>query len=65
MTSNKEQVENLEVGLGSLQDSVSRLEIGMADKLRLIEENLQRLSNAIASNWEGSSSNHISCLILT
>lgn len=40
MASNKERIENLEAGLGGLQDSASRLEMGMADKLQLIEENL-------------------------
>lgn len=44
MESNKEWIENLEASMGGLQDSVSQLKVGMVNKLRLIEENLQRLS---------------------
>lgn len=62
MTSNKEQIEQLEVGLGGLQDSMSRFEIGMTDKMRLIEEDLQRLTDTMLSNCEGSASHTLSRL---
>lgn len=50
MVSNKERIENLKIGLRSLQDTVSRLEVGMVDKLLLIEENLQCLTDTIMSS---------------
>lgn len=60
MTTNKERIENLETGLGGLQDSFSRMKLRLTDKMRLIEENLKRLSDTIASNREGSSNHHVS-----
>lgn len=41
MVSNKERIENLETSFDKLQDSFSRMKIGMADKIRLIEETLK------------------------
>lgn len=57
MTSNKERIENLVASLGGLQDSFSRMELVMVDKLRIIKENLKRLTDTVTFNWEGSSSN--------
>lgn len=57
MTSNKEHIENLEHGLSGLQDLASRLELGMADKLQFIEENLQCLSDTVMSSREASANN--------
>lgn len=57
MASNKERIESIEQGLGAFQDTVSQLEMGMADKLCLIEENLQRLTDTVLSSREGSFSN--------
>lgn len=62
MASNKTWIEKLEVGLGGLQDSMSRLEVGIANKLRLIEENLLRLSDTIMSSREGSISHSLGWL---
>lgn len=60
MATNKECIENLEAGLGGLQDRFSRMEVGLADKLRLIEDNLKSLSDSIASSCEVSNSNQLS-----
>lgn len=54
MVSNKERIENFKARLGGLQDSMSHLEMGMANKLLLIEENLQRLTDTVISSCEGS-----------
>lgn len=50
MTSNKERIENLVASLGGLQDSFSRMELVMADKLRIIKENLKRLTDTVTFN---------------
>ncbi|XP_021894835.1 uncharacterized protein LOC110812376 [Carica papaya] len=59
IASNKERIENLEQGLGGLQESVSRLEVGMTGKPRLVEENLQRFSDTMMSSREAFASNSI------
>lgn len=56
MTTNKERIENLEAGLGGLHDAVSRLELGVADKFQQIESSLNRISEALLSKHEASSS---------
>ncbi|RVW63028.1 Retrovirus-related Pol polyprotein from transposon 17.6 [Vitis vinifera] len=57
MATNKERIEQLEAGLGGLQDGMSRMELGLTDKLHQMEETIHRLSEALLSNKEGSSSN--------
>ena len=57
MTTNKERIENLEVGLGGLQDSMSRMELGIADKFHQMEDTINKLMEALLSSKEGSSSN--------
>ena len=65
MATNKERIENLEVSLGGLHDSVSRMELGMTDKLHHLEDAISKLSEALLSKndspskhgWNGTSSN--------
>ncbi|WJZ90933.1 hypothetical protein VitviT2T_010048 [Vitis vinifera] len=57
MATNKERIEQLEARLGGLQDGMSRMELGLTDKLHQMEETIHRLSEALLSNKEGSSSN--------
>lgn len=58
MATNKERIENLEVGLGGLHDNLSRIEIGMTEKLHQMEEIIQKLSDVLLSNREASNSNN-------
>ncbi|GFZ01153.1 hypothetical protein Acr_14g0007880 [Actinidia rufa] len=55
MTSNKERIENLEAGLGGLQEGMDQMELGIAEKFHHLEETINRLSEALFSNKEGSS----------
>ncbi|GFY94873.1 hypothetical protein Acr_10g0002580 [Actinidia rufa] len=55
MTSNKERIENLEAGLGGLLEGMDRMELGVADKFHHLEETINRLSEALFNNKEGSS----------
>ena len=48
----------MEAGLGGLQDGMSRMELGVADKLHQLEETITKLSEALLSNKEGSSINN-------
>jgi len=57
MTTNKEGIENLEVGLGGLQDGMSRLELNIVDRIHQMESNINKLTEVLLSNKEGSSSN--------
>ena len=57
MATNKERIEQLEAGLGGLQDRMSRMELGLTDKMHQMEETIHRLSEALLSNKEESSSN--------
>ncbi|KAA8525675.1 hypothetical protein F0562_007530 [Nyssa sinensis] len=54
MGTNKEH-EQLEAGLGGVQDGLHRMELDMADKFRHLKETLNRLSNVLLSNQEPSS----------
>ncbi|KAA8539773.1 hypothetical protein F0562_026465 [Nyssa sinensis] len=54
MATNKERIEQLEAGLGGLQDGMSRMELGLTDKLHHMEETIHKLSEAFLSNREGS-----------
>ena len=57
MTTNKERIENLEVGLGGLQNGMSRLKLNIVDRIHQMESNINKLTEALLSNKEGSSSN--------
>jgi hypothetical protein len=59
MTTNKERIENLEIGLGGLQDGMSRMEITLVDRMQQMEVNINKLTEALLSNKEGSSSQSI------
>ncbi|KAJ8749838.1 hypothetical protein K2173_013241 [Erythroxylum novogranatense] len=56
MASNKERIKTLEVGLGQLQDSVSQMERGFADKLQQIETAISKLSESALPSRDGASS---------
>ncbi|KAK0588855.1 hypothetical protein LWI29_006264 [Acer saccharum] len=56
MASNKERIESLEAGLGGLREGMNQMELGVA-KLQQMEETINRLSEALFSNKEGSSNN--------
>ena len=53
MTTDKECIENLKVGLGGLQDGVHRMEMGMADKLSQLEATINRMSEVLLSTKTG------------
>ena len=57
MGTNKERIESLEAGLGGLQNSFSRMEVGVTDKLHHIEDVLSKLSEVLLSNQTESASN--------
>ena len=59
MTTNKERIENLEIGLGGLQDGINRMEITLVDRMQQMEVNINKLTEALLSNKEGSSSQSI------
>ena len=50
MGTNKERIEHLEAGLGEVQEGLHRMELGMADRLRHVEETLNRLSDVLLAN---------------
>ena len=52
MGTNKECLEQLEAGLGGVQDGLHKMELGMADRLRHLEETLNRLSDVLLANQE-------------
>lgn len=43
MTTNKERIERIEADLGSLQDRMERMEVGINDKLQRLEESISKL----------------------
>ena len=47
MASNKERIENLEVELGRLQDTFSRMEMGVNEKLLHMEDAISKISEAL------------------
>ena len=57
MATNKERIENLEAGLGGLQDNMSRMELGIVDKLQRMEDTILKLSEVLLTNNEASHSN--------
>jgi len=52
MGTNKERIEHLEAGLGEVQEGLHQMELGMADRLRHVEETLNRLSDVLLANHE-------------
>lgn len=54
-TTNKEQIENLENVTRGLQDSMSRMQISVANKLCHIEETINKLSEVLLTTKAGSS----------
>lgn len=61
---NKERIENLEVRFGGVQDSMSLMEVGFVDKFHQIADTLQRLSNTLVLNIEGSNNNILDLSLL-
>ncbi|KAH9704452.1 hypothetical protein KPL70_011464 [Citrus sinensis] len=55
MATNKERIELLEAGLGSLQDGLQRMEIGMSSKLQHLEKTLNKLTETIMASKGASS----------
>ncbi|RVW64851.1 hypothetical protein CK203_065533 [Vitis vinifera] len=52
MASNKERIEQLEAGIGSIHDNVSRIEMGMADKFQQLETTLHRVMETVSISRE-------------
>ncbi|KAH9647661.1 Wall-associated receptor kinase-like 22 [Citrus sinensis] len=57
MTTNKERIERVEAELGSMQDSMQRMEMGINDKLHHLEEVISKLADSISAS-KGVSSHH-------
>ena len=43
MTTNKEWIENLKTSFGMLQDSLSRMELGISDKLQQLDSAISKV----------------------
>ena len=43
MTTNKERIERIEADLGSLQDRMEQMEVGINDKLQRLKETINKL----------------------
>ncbi|XP_058111277.1 uncharacterized protein LOC131254302 [Magnolia sinica] len=52
MGTNKKRIELLEAGLGEVQDGLHRMELSMTDRLRQLEETLNRLSDVLLADQE-------------
>ncbi|KAH9663489.1 hypothetical protein KPL70_019711 [Citrus sinensis] len=50
MATNKERIELLEAGLGSLQDGKNRMELGINDRLHHLAETLNKLTETIMAS---------------
>ena len=57
MATNKERIENLEVGLGGLQANLSRMELGVNDKLHQLENAISKISEVLSTRQDPTSSN--------
>ena len=44
MATNKERIEQLEAGIGSLQEGLRQVEIGVAEKMCNLEASINRMS---------------------
>lgn len=58
MIINKERIERVEAELGSLQDGVKCIELGLNDKLHRLEEKISKLANSISAS-KGTPSHNI------
>ena len=47
MATNKERIKVLEAGLSGVQEGMQRMEFTMADKLRQLEETINKLSDVV------------------
>jgi hypothetical protein len=54
MGTNKERIEQLEAGLGGVQDRLDIMEQGMVDMLHQLEETINHLTNVMLVNQEPS-----------
>ena len=52
MGTSKERIEQLEIGLGAIQDGLQQMEIGMNDKLHHMEEVLNQLASTLLADQE-------------
>ena len=57
MATNKERIENLEVGLGGLQANLSIMELGVNDKLHQLENAISKISEVLSTRQDPTSSN--------
>lgn len=57
MMTNKERIKRVETELGSMQDSMQRMEMGINDKLHHLEEVISKLADSISAS-KGVSSHH-------
>ena len=57
MATNKERIENLEVGLGGLQANLSRMELGVNDKLHQLENAISKISEVLSTRQNPTFSN--------
>ena len=58
MATNKDRIERLEVELDNIQDSLSRMEVGVVDKIQRLEDTLNKLSGSMFSNQSSSTNNN-------
>ena len=58
MATNKDIIERLEVELGNIQDSLSRMEVGVVDKFQGLEDTLSKISGSMFSNQSSSTNNN-------
>ncbi|KAL9429507.1 hypothetical protein AB3S75_031336 [Citrus x aurantiifolia] len=48
MSTNKERIERVEVEIGSLQDGMKRMELGLTDRLHRLEETMSKLVDSLS-----------------
>jgi hypothetical protein len=58
MATNKEQIENLKVGLGGLQDGMSKMKLNIVDRFHQMKGTINNLTEALLSNKKGSNNNN-------
>ena len=57
IATNKERIENLEMGLGGLQVNLSIVELGVNDKLHQLENAISKISKFFSTRQDPTSSN--------
>ncbi|KAH9717133.1 hypothetical protein KPL71_021710 [Citrus sinensis] len=50
MSTNKERIERVEVEIGSLQDGMKRMELGLTDRLHRLEETMSKLVDSLSTS---------------